>query len=372
MTTSKIKSTVGFLIPTLKSGGAERVVSILSNALANDYQVIIFTFYESKPFYTLGEKVKVVVCQDSIMQSKNMIHSVANHFKLIRKIIKQVRANEIDIIIGFMTTASIYTVITSKILKIPSIISERVHPDYSSIGKVWFRLRKFLYPKADTLVVQTESIKNYFSPFVKEQRLKIINNPIAPDLVSKKENLERNNVVLNVGRLDHQKNQDLLIRAFHQINNEKWKLLIIGEGNNRSKYQDLIDSLNLNDDVKLLGNITDMPKYYNTSKIFVSTSRFEGSPNALIEALYYGLSCISTDCPSGPSELIINDVNGFLVPVEGEEELIVKLSELMKNASLRRRLSENTQVNSNHFNIDHIKLHWIEIIDNLLDTSKTI
>ena len=76
------------------------------------------------------------------------------------KIINKVRANEIDILIGFMTTASIYTVITTKILKIPSIISERVHPDHSSIGKVWFRIRKFLYPKADTLVVQTESIKD--------------------------------------------------------------------------------------------------------------------------------------------------------------------------------------------------------------------
>src|SRR5690606_22940547 len=112
------------------------------------------------------------------------------------------------------------------------------------------------------------------------------------------------------------------------IKNEDWALHIIGDGVNRNAYESLIKSLNIEHKVKLLGNKTNVDTYYNESSVFVFTSRFEGFPNALTEAMYFGLPSISTDCPSGPSELITDGYNGFLISVEDQQALEVQLKKL--------------------------------------------
>lgn len=195
----------------------------------------------------------------------------------------------------------------------------------------------------------------------------IIKNPLAPELLHKRKlNSKKEKIILNVGRLDHQKNQDLLIRAFANINNDDWSVNIIGEGSNRVMYEKLIKALNLEEKVNLLGNQPDMETYYNQSSIFVFTSRYEGFPNALMEAMSFGLPCISTDCPSGPSELISNDLNGFLIPVENQNLLEKKMRQLMDDSLLRTKFSEKSVTTTLELEVSVIAEQWKSLIYKVL------
>lgn len=362
------KVNLAFVISSLNPGGAERVLSILANELIEDYNITIITLYKTEPFYKLNNKIKIAYCQQLYIDNPSKWQSITNHFTIFYNLFKIIRKQKIEVCIGFMTTSNIYVSLASKLIKIPCIISERIHPEHYDIGKFWNFIRKKTYPLATKLVVQTASIKAYFEVFMMSHQLVIIKNPLAPELATKRDlHTHKKKVILNVGRLDYQKNQDLLIKAFANINNDDWILHIIGEGVNRDTYEDLIKSLKIENKVKLLGNKTNVDSYYNESSIFVFSSRFEGFPNALTEAMYFGLPSISTDCPSGPSELITDGYNGFLIPVEDQQAMEVKLLTLMNDSGLRIKFSENSIKTTEEFQSSVIANQWKSIINQILN-----
>ena len=361
------KRRIAFIIPSLNAGGAERVVSTLSNALISNFDITIIVLYRCEAFYKLNNNIKVVFCENIYNNKRSFIKGIISHVKFIKSIKSILRLNKIEILIGFMTTTNLYAIAVSKITKTPCIISERVHPDYSPISNFVFKFRKYLYPYTNVLVVQTKEIAEYFTETVKPEKIKIINNPINPVLISKKnDNAPKENIILNVGRLDNQKNQEMLIKAFANINNENWKLVIVGDGVEKDNYLDLIKTLNLQNKVELTGNVNDVSMYYNKSKIFAFTSRFEGFPNALTEAMAFGLPCIATNCPSGPAELIEHGNNGFLIPVDDQQSLEDKLVSLMTNDKLRLKFSEECIKNMDKFKIDNVTREWQKTINNLI------
>ena len=362
------KQKIAFLIPSLNAGGAERVVATLANSLVDSFDVTIIVLYKSPIFFKLDKDVNVIFCADEYKAIYSLKNSVSSHLRFIRTIIKIVKTNNISLIIGFMTTPNIYAVLTARYSGIKSIISERVHPDYTEASKFWFTIRKRLYPLADILVVQTQDIADYFRKFVNSRKIQIILNPLNPELIDKRDiTVEKENIVLNVGRLDYQKNQDMLIRAFANIKNFDWKLVIVGDGREFVNYKDLICKLGLEEQVELAGNVEDVSSYYNKSKIFAFTSRFEGFPNALTEAMYFGLAPIATDCPSGPSELIKNRENGFLIPSENSEILEDKLSLLLSDSQLTEEFGAEAKKDTDKFKIENISKQWELLINNLLN-----
>ena len=358
------KQKLAFIIPSLKAGGAERVVSTLSNQLIHDFEVIIVVLYKCTPFYPLDDRIQLIYIKDVYTAQQTFFQTIKNNISFVNLIYKQLKGLNIDVIIGFTTTANMYAVMSAKRLKTPSIISERIHPEYGSISKMWYRIRKFLYPKTSYLVVQTQDIKNYFKTFVEEDRIVIINNPLAPELVKQRHiKTTKTNTIITVGRLTDQKNQELLIRAFSNSNFKSWQLIIIGDGEYREKYTHLIKELGIADHVKLVGNITNVADYYNEASIFALTSNYEGFPNALIEAMYFGLPCVSTDCPSGPSDIINDGENGFLFPVNDQIQLEKKLSILMSDSSIRNQFSKNALLSAAHFEVERIGKQWKLLID---------
>ena len=358
---------LAFIIPSLKAGGAERVVSTLTNQLINDFDIVIVVLYTCKPFYNLDTKIKVVFCKDVYNNNPSFFQSITNHFKLINTSRKLISNANADIIIGFTTIANIYSVLIAKQLRIPSIISERIHPQFGSISNFWVKVRKFVYPKTDALVIQTKDIKTYFNTLIKAEKVKIINNPLAEELVEQR-NLQttKKNHIICVGRLEDQKNQELLIRAFANIERNDYKLLLIGEGNKKEHYKNLVNSLKLNDSVDFIGNVKDISTYYNSAKIFVLPSNYEGFPNALIEAMYYGLPCIATNCPSGPSEIINDGENGFLIPVKDQLHLEKKLALLINNTGLQIQFKEKAIESTTIFEAEFIANKWKKLIYKVL------
>lgn len=359
---------IAFLIPSLQAGGAERVVVTLANSLVNNFEVSIITFYNNPIFYDLNEAISINYCLEEYKAISSFKHSFMNNIKLFKHIYKIVKSQEIDLIVGFMTTPNIYAILVAKILQIPCIISERVHPEHYLIPRFWNIIRKLVYPFTNILVVQTQDIASFFSKFVNKNKIRIILNPLNPNLIDKKNKLLiKKNIILNVGRLDYQKNQDMLIKAFYNLKPKNWKLVIIGDGMNMDNYRNLIQELKLEDTVELVGQIKDVSSYYNQSKIFALTSRFEGFPNALTEAMYFGLGVISTNCPSGPSEIIKDSENGFLIPVEDQNMLEEKLNFLINNPQTLNEIGKKAESDTDGFSAEQIALQWKNLIIKLLN-----
>ncbi|MEP2689890.1 glycosyltransferase family 4 protein [Maribacter dokdonensis] len=360
-----MKKRIAFVIYSLNSGGAERVVSTLANGLSNYFEITIITLTNIKPFYPLDEKINVINCLDNINPSKNFLESLITNYKLYRQIRLIAKDLSIDLLIGFMTNTNILTVLAANKLKIPVLISERINPDFSTLPKFWGIMRKLTYPHANYLIIQTEPIKRYFEKFVKKNKLIILPNPISSVHKVCKEKVilpSKENIVLSVGRLSNQKGHDVAIKAFSKVNPNNWQLHIVGEGPKRKEYEDLISKLQMTEKIKLIGRNNNISNYYLKSKIFIFPSRFEGFPNALTEAMYMGLPCISTDCPTGPSELINNGQNGFLISVDDVESLSNNLEKLIYDSQSRLILGENAVVSVKHLEEEKVVNQWSKLI----------
>jgi len=357
------KKNIAFIIHSLSSGGAERVISTLSNQLIDTYNISIITFLNAPPFYPLDKRIKLLACFDNINPSSNIFQALNTNYGLYKKISGFLKSEAIDLCIGFLTTSNVLSVLAARSNNIPVIVSERINPNSSKKPFVWERLRKFTYPKADYVIIQTQKIRGFFSSWIEDSKLRILANPLSPNLkYDQTLDDSRDNIVLNVGRLTDQKGQDMLIKAFSDLNPKGWKLIIVGEGIKRPIYEDLIRKLEMTEKIFLVGSEKNISKYYNSAKIFAFTSRFEGFPNALIEAMYMNLPCISTDCPTGPSELISDGLNGFLVPIDDQKSFREKLNMLVNNQDLRIKFSENGKAEVERFSVEKVVEEWEGII----------
>jgi GalNAc-alpha-(1->4)-GalNAc-alpha-(1->3)-diNAcBac-PP-undecaprenol alpha-1,4-N-acetyl-D-galactosaminyltransferase len=358
------KKKIGFVIGTLSSGGAERVISTLSNTLVNRFDITIITFTKSIPFYTLDSRIKVVSCQEKTNKPKSIIDSLKLNYTLVKSISNIAKQEKIDILIGFITSANILTVLASKINHIPSIISERNNPLVEDVPKLWEILRRFTYPKANTLVLQTKGIKKLYEKKIRPHKITILPNPIASELSKlRHNNAKTEKIILSVGRLDKNKCHDELITAFKTINPIGWKVQIIGDGNKKQELATLIEKYNLLDKIEIISKVKNIDKYYNEASIFVFTSKTEGFPNALLEAMHFGLPCISTDCDFGPSDLISDGENGFLIPVNDQEKLTNKLTRLINDENLQIKFSKNAKHTTEDYMSEKVVAQWEALIN---------
>lgn len=359
---------IAFIISSLSSGGAERVVSNLSNGLIENFEIIIITFEKSEPFYELDKRIKVISCIEKIKPSNFIIQSLNLNFLLAKKIYQTFKNENIHLAIGFITSANILTTIAAKIYGIPCIISERNNPMFENVPRLWVFMRNIIYPMANTLVVQTNGVKKLYEKSIKSKKIVILPNPIANKLSELRDiNSKKEKLILTVGRLNKNKGHTDIIKIFSSINNDIWKLLIIGDGEEKQNLLGLIKNLNLNNKVKIISSIKQIDKYYNISSIFVFASKSEGFPNALLEAMHFGLPCVAFDCDFGPSELIKDSSNGFLIPLGETNAFKRKLMELIYNATLRQKLSLNAIKTTELYMFDTVINDWRKLINTLLE-----
>jgi GalNAc-alpha-(1->4)-GalNAc-alpha-(1->3)-diNAcBac-PP-undecaprenol alpha-1,4-N-acetyl-D-galactosaminyltransferase len=362
------KKKIAFLIYNLGPGGAERVLSTLANNFSDSFDVHVITIVKTNFFYPLNQSIKKHNCRENEIIKSNIFSSLAENFRLYKKIKFILKHEQINLLIGFMTTSNVLGCLAAKSLKIPCIISERTNPHFGKSNFFWRNLVKYSYPKANYIAVQSQSVKNFYKKIADENKIIILPNPLSKELcISKKIDQNRDNVILNVGRLIKSKNQDLLIKAFSKVNNENWTLIFVGDGPLLEEYKKIANDLNLDEKVKFVGKTNDVATYYNTSKIFVFTSKYEGFPNALIEAMYFELACVSTDCPSGPSEMINHEESGFLIPVGNQNLLETYLKKLMKNESLRISIGKKGYEKSTDFEEITVANKWKSLIEKLIN-----
>jgi GalNAc-alpha-(1->4)-GalNAc-alpha-(1->3)-diNAcBac-PP-undecaprenol alpha-1,4-N-acetyl-D-galactosaminyltransferase len=296
-----------------------------------------------------------------LKNSVSVFSAIANNIARIKIIKKKLIEIDPDIVISFMTETNILSTIGCRIINKPIIIAERISYDFLK-SRVWVSLRKLVYRFSNALIVQTRYDKEKYNRLANAF---VINNPLnLKETILNNNRADKN--ILAVGRLNKQKGFDRLIKAFSHLAPKDWELAIIGEGSERSNLEKLIYDLNLEDYISLPGITKAIEKWYKKSSIFVLSSRIEGFPNVLCEAMAYGCACISFDCIAGPNEIITDKVDGYLVKNGDIEALSEKMDFLINNSEERRRIGKEAMKMSDRLNIDSIMSQWDKIIEKIL------
>ena len=379
---------INLIISSLNSGGAERALSDLANHLIlKQYQVTIIMFAapQNLIFYKLSPQINIIqigqlqnLDKDGFVfwcNKFNFLSYLIRFKNILKRIIvlrKTICYLTPDLIISFVDITNITTIIATLGLKIPLIVSERTNPFYHRIPKLYQRLRRWLYPMANYIVMQTEAAALYFKdifPVFNTTAHNAANLIVIPNAVrkpcNKKEFLLQNvNRAISIGRLCPYKGFDTLIRAFAKIINyfPDLTLTIYGEGDERSNLENLIKSLNMQNRIFLPGVTKNVEEALISSDLFVFPSHYEGFPNALTEAMAAGLPVIASNC-CGNVDLVVDRVNGCLFPVGDVDALATVMQELLGNFELRSKLSLATRKIVEQFSEDRIYAKWQEIID---------
>ena len=349
-----------FCIGSLEKGGAERVVSNLANSFVLNNEVSIVTTI-GQIQYEINNKIKLYSLDSSKLNKKRL-----NRIVKVKKLYSIIREVRPDVIVSFLREPTFRVLLLRKFIKTPIIVSVRNDPKIEYKDLKNRIIMKLLYPNADGFVFQTEEAKEYFSKRIKNKST-IIPNPIKKEFIERKLYMgKRDKTIVSVGRLEEQKNHELLIEAFYNINKEirDYKLIIYGEGTLRGILEDKIKKYGMEDRILLPGVVDNIPERIERAKLFVLSSDFEGMPNALMEAMALGLPCISTNCPcGGPKFLIKNNENGFLVKVGDKNDLKNKIKELInKNNDELTIISKNAKERTRDLAEEKINEKWYEFI----------
>lgn len=361
------KRKILFIIPTVEKGGAERVFSTLLNNLNYTLFEVICVLYEDKIHYDLPLKRIKLICLNtpgSDLFFIKIISTIKRYF-LLKKIYKSERP---DVIYSFMTTVNITAVLSSFGIKFLGKLYISVHNMASLQGGGFnaFIIKLFIkkiYPLSSGIIAVSEGvkkdlIKNYS---IAEKNISVIYNPIDIEYVLKQKsasdippelNMLQEKYIVNIGSLNRQKGQDDLIRALKIVVNKiDCKLMIIGEGPERANLLLLAKELGIGHRLVFMGFQDNPFQYLKFSKVFVSSSLWEGFGVAIVEAMACDVPVIATNCPSGPDEIIEDNIDGILIPVADPKTMANAIIRVLEDEQLSVRLKLNGLKKAEEFSV---------------------
>lgn len=359
---------VMFVIPTLGTGGAERVASILANSFAEENEVEFFILEKSSvERYKISENIVIKEAGINVRRGNKMraIMSFAFNFIKQRRILQnEIRRFDPKVVISFLPKADILvsTLMAHGIFR--WITSERNDP----MSRSWYErvILNIIYKKAYSLVCQTEKVAKYYQSKGVNKTC-VIRNPIILNTMLDPSFRSLDDYIISVGRLDKQKNYEMLVRAFSNAknsNNFSEKLYILGNGPEESFLNQLIEDIGMTNDVYLLGRKSNVKDYLLHATAFVMSSNYEGLPNAMLEAMAAGLPIITTDYFTGAAKEFVDEDNGFIVPVNDTNEMekaIAKLLSMPKEKKLLMGVESKKRVAK--LDIANISRQWKNLLN---------
>ncbi|MBN1414289.1 MAG: glycosyltransferase [Bacteroidales bacterium] len=351
------------VIPSLQAGGMERVMSELSwyFSTKKDIELNLVLYGKTREiFYSIPDDV--IIHKPSFrFNNRWRFYYTLKTLLFLRKIFINVNPATI---LSFGEYWNNFVLISLMGLRYPVFVSDRSQPD-KSLGRFHNKLRQWLYPQAKGIILQTEKAREIFLRANKHKNIAVIGNPIR-EIKKGKGPVKKEKHILMVGRLIKSKHQDKLIEMFAEVSPPDWKLLIVGydhlKQQNMDRLKKLAWDLNASDRVIFMGKQEHIEEIYLVSSIFAFTSSSEGFPNAIGEAMSAGLPVVAYDCVAGPSEMIIDNHNGFLVPLFDDGQFRQKLKLLMENEALRNRLGKNAIEDIRKFSIEEIGEKYLKFI----------
>lgn len=338
------------LMGSLTMGGAERVATTLASYLSkHNIETYLVSFDDKMSSYVIEDSIHFINNKD--VEKKGKLKGIKQRINFLWKKLDEIQP---DLIFTMFYIVNIYALLYKlfRHKKVKVVSSERCNPKSKDRKGIKEVLNKLSSKKCDGFIFQTEKAKKCYPKKIQEKSI-VIHNAVSNPLLKEVDisTIRTKKIISTMGRLEEQKAHDIMIKAFEPLAKKypEYKLIIYGEGSKRKELERLIQELNLQDNIILPGNDEKAILEVAQSQIFVLTSRYEGMPNALIEAMALGIPSISTNCDMGPAELIQNGKNGYLVAVDDIEDITKKIEMLIKDEQLRNSISENSKkINETH------------------------
>lgn len=353
------------VIGSLGMGGAERSIAELANFLVlHNHSVAIITLIKRDHFFELNSKIRLI--EPSFYSLDSTSNKIVLGLKTIFYLRKAITTLNPDVIysVAFPTLFLISTIG----LKYPIVISIRCNPlNHKLIDPFPLFVKRIVFRRATGIIAQTEFAASQIKKMTNHSNIAVI-----PNFLREIEDVkvEKKKYIINVGRFIKEKGHKYLLEAFSLIPSNGWKLLFVGDGRLRESLVNFAENLNISDRVIFLGEKNNVDYYLRQSEIFVFSSISEGFPNALLEAMAIPLPCISFDCDSGPSEIIHDSVDGFLVKPKDVVTLAAKMAQLMNNEELRDKFMKNAIKVRENFQMDKIANKYFQFLIANIDTVK--
>lgn len=348
-----------FVCQSLGNGGAERVVSVLTDELSEaDYRVFILTMTKEKQVYNINENVEIVA------PHKNYNAGILGKLQRVKIIRDEIIKHKIDVVVAFSHYNAMFSVIASYGLPVRIIGSERNDPAQLKNRKILNSTRNILYKKLDCLVCQTDEAKAYFPNKIQEKTT-IILNPISASIIDPYCG-EKEKKIVSFCRLEPQKNLRMLIDAFEMLYEEypDYELNIYGEGSERENLLNYIVSKGLVNVISIKPFCKDVHQKVMKATIFALPSNYEGLSNSMIEAMALGIPTVVTDCPCGGARMVIeNNKNGIMVAVDDPKAMYEAFKKIIVSPKFAKELSNNGVKIRDKLNCKKIAKQWKKAID---------
>jgi len=270
------------------------------------------------------------------------------------------------VILSFVGSTNIQTLLAARDLGIKVLISERNDPALQQLDVPWETMREQIYPEADIVTANSAGALRTMQRYIVAEKLRQVANPL--DVPPPPATLERrqNRLVL-VARLVPQKGVDVLLEAFARVAREAptWQLDIVGDGPLRPQLEAQASALDIGAQTRFYGHVTDpFPLLYRAS-VFVLPSRFEGMPNSMLEAMACGLAVIVSDASPGPLELIRDEDTGLVFPVDDVDALAKTMRRVINDGLLRARLAQAATLATATMALPVVAAQWEELVREL-------
>lgn len=327
------------MISSLRRGGAEGVCARLAQALAarGDGVSVITLAPQDSDGYPLPSAVRRVGL-DLEGESGGLLGGLIGNLRRLRALRDALRRQPDGPVVALLAVTNVLTVLAATGLGRRVVVCERNDPRRQSFGRLWDRLRRWAYPRADLVTINNPAIEPVMRSWGVRDVAAVENPPPPmPGFTAAPDQARR---ILHVGRLEAQKAQDVLLRAFAVLAGDfpDWRLVIVGDGSLGPVLHRLADELAIAGRIDWIGRTDAMDVLYRTAALFALPSRFEGTPNALLEAMAAGLPVIVSDQIGGGLAHVEPEDNGLVAPVDDVAALSAALRRLMEDADARKRL----------------------------------
>lgn len=346
------------IVNNLKNGGVERVLSVLANYFAEkDYDVHILAIATDEIAYYLSPKVHYEYV--SIIELYKKV-GLAENFRVMRKIYKEIKKSNPDCVIGFDDSIIIRSILSAWLQRRYIVVSERIDP--SIYGLPMRVVRQVCYDMAHKVVFQTPDARDFFPKRTRKKSV-VIPNPLSENLPYRKENTNKD--ILMACRLRDQKNVSMAIKAFALFHKDHpdYRLVVCGEGELLEQLKAEASALRVAESVIFPGHSSDIHSCMAECAMYLSTSDYEGISNSMLEALAIGVPSICTDCPVGGARMFIEtDKDGILVPVGDVEETAKAMAKIADDVSFARMLGNNAVKIRKVLNAEAICSQWEKLL----------
>ena len=346
------------------------MASLLANdwsAIGHEVTLVTFDAPGTEAFFALHPGIALRGLS-APAEPRGLLGKLNTNMARVSRLRSVLRELDPDVVVAFMTEANVIALWASQGLGLPVVISERNQPDRPGLGTAHRLARRLAYPKARAIVVQTEPIASWARARFNIP-VHVIPNPVRLDAGEARREQRDVRWLISLGRLTQQKGFDVLIKSFAAlaVKHPSWRLAIYGEGPDRAQLERLRGESGCEDKILLPGLIKDSVEALGEASLFVLPSRFEGYPNALLEALACGLPVIATACPGGTAEILANGAHGMLVPPDDVAAMTTALDAMLSAPELREAYASKARDAVVKLDIAIVGSRWLDAMLGLKD-----